>query len=475
MVVIALGLTAPLWAAYRFTPIGLAIRASSENQRAAATLGWSPDVLATVTWALGAALAGVAGDLIAPLTGSTRTSSRSSSSRCSRPRCVGGFTSFCDHSPAPLRDRDHPVGVQPHYVHVRGLVDRVPVPRDLVLLLIRGQGLPRPGPLGRAARRARHGPRPLARGSSVAVVSFALALIFVVPDTALVDALTISLGWAIVMLLGRPPARLHGPALARAVRARRARGVDRRAPRRRARLAVRARDPRRRRRRRPDRRALRGPGAPDARRQPRGRDARARDAASTDGVHEHALGRRADGTSRSGRRHFFGIDIDPIRHADRYAPLRASSSSCSARSSVANVRRGSVGRRLIAVRTNERAAAALGISVFGAKLFAFVLALRDRGDRRHPARLPHTTRRRTATSSPLQSILAVTYAVIGGVGFVLGAPLRLAARPGRLRHVAARRVLRRPEPAWLVVIGGITVIVLIVASTRTARSASTSS
>ena len=29
-------------------PIGLAIRASSENQRAVATLGWSPDVLATV-------------------------------------------------------------------------------------------------------------------------------------------------------------------------------------------------------------------------------------------------------------------------------------------------------------------------------------------------------------------------------------------------------------------------------------------
>ena len=38
---------------------------------------------------------------------------------------------------------------------------------------------------------------------------------------------------------------------------------------------------------------------------------------------------------------------------------------------VANLRRGRSGRRLIAVRTNERAAAALGISVPGAKLYAF--------------------------------------------------------------------------------------------------------
>ncbi len=41
---------------------------------------------------------------------------------------------------------------------------------------------------------------------------------------------------------------------------------------------------------------------------------------------------------------------------------------------VANLRRGRAGRRLIAVRTNERAAATMGISVSGAKIYAFVLA-----------------------------------------------------------------------------------------------------
>ena len=41
---------------------------------------------------------------------------------------------------------------------------------------------------------------------------------------------------------------------------------------------------------------------------------------------------------------------------------------------VSNVRRSRSGRRLIAVRTNERASAALGVDIFAAKLFAFSLA-----------------------------------------------------------------------------------------------------
>ena len=73
------------------------------------------------------------------------------------------------------------------------------------------------------------------------------------------------------------------------------------------------------------------------------------------------------------------------------------------------------------MRTNERAAAALGISVFGVKLYAFafgaaiaaiggvILAFR-------------TTTVAYRDYMPLASILAVAYTVIGGVGFVLGAP-----------------------------------------------------
>ena len=69
----------------------------------------------------------------------------------------------------------------------------------------------------------------------------------------------------------------------------------------------------------------------------------------------------------------FGIDFDTTRHADRYA-LLAFGCFVVLALAVANLRRGRAGRRLVAVRTNERAAAALGIGVIGAKLYAFGLA-----------------------------------------------------------------------------------------------------
>ena len=56
-----------LAAAGRTRP-GLALAAVAENRRAAAALGHSPDAVAVTTWALGGALAALAGILVAPLT-----------------------------------------------------------------------------------------------------------------------------------------------------------------------------------------------------------------------------------------------------------------------------------------------------------------------------------------------------------------------------------------------------------------------
>ena len=69
LVGIAIVLTFVLWAFTRYTRIGLAISASAENERAASALGWSPNFLATVTWAIGGATAGLAGILLAPNAG----------------------------------------------------------------------------------------------------------------------------------------------------------------------------------------------------------------------------------------------------------------------------------------------------------------------------------------------------------------------------------------------------------------------
>ncbi|MEN2738955.1 ATP-binding cassette domain-containing protein, partial [Microbacterium sp. X-17] len=88
---------------------------------------------------------------------------------------------------------------------------------------------------------------------------------------------------------------------------------------------------------------------------------------------------------------------------------------------VMNLRRGRSGRRLIAVRTNERAASALGINVPQAKLYAFALA----------AALAGVGGLLITYSSPIvqfvpmfsffHSISIVLYTVIGGIGYVAGA------------------------------------------------------
>src|SRR6185369_4927136 len=69
---------------------------------------------------------------------------------------------------------------------------------------------------------------------------------------------------------------------------------------------------------------------------------------------------------------FLGIDLDTLVHPGRYTAF-AIVLFLLTFLIVANLRRSRTGRRLIAVRTNERAAAALGVSVFGAKLYAFGL------------------------------------------------------------------------------------------------------
>jgi ABC-type branched-subunit amino acid transport system permease subunit len=65
--VIAILIGLAFWALFRFTGVGLAIRASAESEMGAAILGWSPDRLALFTWIVAGLLAGVTGVLIAPI------------------------------------------------------------------------------------------------------------------------------------------------------------------------------------------------------------------------------------------------------------------------------------------------------------------------------------------------------------------------------------------------------------------------
>ena len=65
--VVAVAAAVLFWAIYRFTRFGVATRAATDNERAAILLGHSPQRLAVINWALGSALAGFAGILLASL------------------------------------------------------------------------------------------------------------------------------------------------------------------------------------------------------------------------------------------------------------------------------------------------------------------------------------------------------------------------------------------------------------------------
>ena len=115
----------------------------------------------------------------------------------------------------------------------------------------------------------------------------------------------------------------------------------------------------------------------------------------------------------------FGADVDPGLHPGRFTTLCMIILVVVA-VGVANLRRSVAGRRLLAVRANERGAAALGISVGGAKVAAFTLGGAVAG----LAGSLTVFRSRTVTFTNFdvfKSIFALAFTIVSGVGYVAGA------------------------------------------------------
>ena len=70
LIILAIGiaLTVVLTVLYRYSAFGRITTAVAENERAASSLGHSPDRIAIVNWALGSALAALVGAFLAPIT-----------------------------------------------------------------------------------------------------------------------------------------------------------------------------------------------------------------------------------------------------------------------------------------------------------------------------------------------------------------------------------------------------------------------
>jgi ABC-type branched-subunit amino acid transport system ATPase component/ABC-type branched-subunit amino acid transport system permease subunit len=157
----------------------------------------------------------------------------------------------------------------------------------------------------------------------------------------------------------------------------------------------------------------------------------------------------------------FGFSVDPIRHPQRYAAL-VLIALVGISLVVANVRRGRVGRRMLAVRSNERAAAALGISVAGVKIYAFAVGagVAAVGGVLIAFKNQHI---QFQSFDVFSSILLVQYAVFGGLGWVSGTLVGAVQAPAALVQQIINTVVPALDNivAWLAILASVGVIVVL--------------
>jgi ABC-type branched-subunit amino acid transport system ATPase component/branched-subunit amino acid ABC-type transport system permease component len=458
LTLIAAVVTLALYLYSRYAISGIAAGAAAENQRAASVLGWSPDMLAIANWTAGGALAAAAGILITPYTGLDVTALPLIVIAAMAAALLGSFRSFPvvfagGMAIGVLRSLlVGPLGVG---ILQDGSVDAVPFLIILTVLIFRGRSLPLRGTiidrlpaLGSGVVRARY--------LILAVVLLGTLVIWVF-SVNLDDAVGVTFMAATVMLsitvltgftgqlsLGQyalagigalfaarlgesawhlpfPLAVLVGMAGAAAagvvfaLPALRTRGVN---------LAV----------------ITLGLGL-----------------AIQSVVFNSSLGGGITGIPVRPPT-FFGISIDPITKPGRYAIFTMLCFTCVA-IAVANLRRSRAGRRLIAVRTNERAAAALGVNVVGAKIYAFALsaAIAGLGGTLLAFQSPSVIL--GSGYAPTDSINAVGLTVVGGVGYVLGPLFGGLLQSGSIGNFIVDHVAALD--AWFPLIGGVSLLMIL--------------
>ena len=455
---IAVVLTAALWAASRYTAVGLAVRATAENPRAASTLGWSPHLLGSVTWGLGGAFAAIAGVFIAPFVGIATDTMPLLIIPVLAAVLIGNLSSFWLTLAGAMAIGMAQTLASRYLDDVQGAAQAVPFAIILLFLVIRGKGLPSRSTA--EEKRPSLGTGRLDWKVLIPTVIIGALLLNSVFGDELVIALTVTLSFGIILLsivallgytgqLSLAQFALGGVATLIAGRlvvdvdfpfplalvvalfavmivgaifalpALRARGVN---------LAV----------------VTLALGV----------------AVSAMVFNNDKLTGGLDGTP-VGAQSFFGIDVDAIVYPRRWALLVFGLFVLCA-IALANVRRGSSGRRMIAVRTNERAASALGINVLHVKLYAFMLAAAIAGvggillGFRNPTVL-------YTEYDPFQSVLAVGYAFIGGIGYLIGGFVGATLAAGGFGGWLLDVLFPGTESAWLTTLGGLFVVGLALA------------
>ncbi len=142
-----------LWLLFRATRFGLATRAAAENEKAAAVLGFSPDVLAGANWVLSTMLVGLFGVLVATVNGSVDPITITLLIvPALGAALLGGFTSFgvtvaAGFGIAMAQNLLQYVTTRPWFPHagqapLPGMKESLPFLVNAVVLFIRGRALP---------------------------------------------------------------------------------------------------------------------------------------------------------------------------------------------------------------------------------------------------------------------------------------------------------------------------------------------
>ena len=414
LLAIASGSAALLWLLYRSSRFGLATEAVSESERSASAVGVSPNAVAVFNWALGSAIATVAGILVVPIITLQVTAMTSLVLAALAAALVADFRSFPVATAAALG-----LGIGQtlvgRYAEQQGLGASLPFIVIIVFLVARGRSLPLRDYFLKELPKVGNG---RLSWDWMVFCCGAVVLVMLTKPAKWVDALTVSLGVSIVLLsivvltgyagqlslaqysiagfgayvAGRLVAVHHIPfplglvagvlaavplGVVFGLPAVRTRGIN---------LAI----------------VTLGLGTTMELMLFRNRD-------FTGGVQGTQVGDPS----------LFGYDIGSISHPERYG-IFVLAMAMVAVWMVANVRRGRSGRRLIAVRTNERAAASLGIDVVVAKLFAFAFAsaIAALGGVLLAFRLSSISYQ---SFTDFTSITFVGLALLGGVGYLLGA------------------------------------------------------
>jgi sulfate-transporting ATPase len=393
------------------TRTGLAVRASGHDPDAVTLTGWSALRIGTTTWAAGCALAGLAGVLLAPITGLEITTSSLILVPALAAALVGGL-----RSPGLTLAGALAIGagesLVSRYSTTPGLASALPLVVVVVLLAVRGNAIP---------DRAEASPRLPSvtpghvRPVAIAAVVIAAVLMLRAPST-LADAVTVSavaavLCCSIVVVTGFAGQLSLAPLVLAGVGAL---GASR---------ALQAGWP-----------FLLAVGAGAAVAVPAGLIVALpamRSRGTSLAVATLALGvtfqRMVFGnTDITGGMtgvtydppNLFGVPIDAVAHPGRYAAVAVALAG-SVAVAVTALRRTATGRRMLALRSNERAALATGVAVKRSKLLAFALSAAIAGIGGALDGLSGTSATFSGYTA-LGSAAFLSVAVIGGVGFATG-------------------------------------------------------